>query len=76
MLFLLILQVYENGVIFMNEIDKLFKNIEDGVELNLNPPVDIQGNIMAASIDDNRISSIDAYVLEQCIDIRENSGKK
>ena len=76
MLFLLILQVYENGVIFMNEIDKLFKNIEDGVELNLNPPVDIKGNIMAASIDDNRISSIDAYVLEQCIDIRENSGKK
>lgn len=76
MLFLLMLQVYENGVIFMNEIDKLFKNIEDGVELNLNPPVDIKGNIMAASIDDNRISSIDAYVLEQCIDIRENSGKK
>lgn len=60
----------------MNEIDKLFKNIEDGVELNLNPPIDIKGNIMAASIDDNRISSIDAYVLEQCIDIRENSGKK
>lgn len=59
----------------MNEIDKLFKNIEDGVELNLNPPIDIKGNIMAASIDDNRISSIDAYVLEQCIDIRENSGK-
>lgn len=70
------LQVYENGVIFMNEIDKLFKNIEDGVELNLNPPIDIKGDIMAASIDDNRISSIDAYVLEQCIDIRKNSGKK
>ena len=76
MLFLLMLQVYENGVIFMNEIDKLFKNIEDGVELNLNPPIDIKGDIMAASIDDNRISSIDAYVLEQCIDIRKNSGKK
>ena len=70
------LQVYENGVIFMNEIDKLFKDIEDGKELNLIRPVDSKGNIMVASIDDNRNSSLDTYIIEHCIDIRDDSEKK
>lgn len=59
----------------MNEIDKLFKDIEDGKELNPIRPVDNKGNIMVASIDDNRNSSLDTYIIEHCIDIRDDSEK-
>lgn len=54
----------------MNEIDKLFKNIEDGNKLDLISPVDVKANIMSSSIDDKRISST-ARVLERRMTTRE-----
>lgn len=49
----------------MNEIDKLFKNIEDGMKLDLISPVDVKDNIMALSIDDKRISITDTCIVER-----------